>query len=93
MNIVKRLLWRLRIAQVVAGQLRSGHPVETRAAYQRLRASRFSAYSSFAMIHAVFEAELASMLTAGRRYDRTAYLRGLDELPAEPSISLRDVRR
>ena len=75
MRLTKRIRWRVGFARVVLLQLRSANPPEVVATYRRLRANQLSIWHAFGLLIAVYEAEVASMLSEGRVYDHERYLR------------------
>lgn len=84
MRLTKRIRWRVGFARVVLLQLRSANPPEVVATYRRLRANQLSIWHAFGLLIAVYEAEVASMLSEGRVYDHERYLRRLSALPTRP---------
>ena len=88
MRLTKRIRWRLGFARVVLAQLRTSRPPEVRQTFVRLRSSGLSAWRVYRLLIAVYEAEVAAMLTLGRAYDHEAYLARLAALPAMPAESL-----
>ena len=92
MRLLKRLRWRFGFARVVRSQVRTGRPPEVRAVYERLRAAGFSSRRAYALLAAVYEAEVASMMIEARVYDHERYLERLHALPRRPNLSLDAVR-
>ena len=92
MRLLKRLSWRFGFARVVRSQVRTGRPPEARAVYERLLGEGFSSREAYALLAAVYEAEVAAMIIEERVYDHQAYLRRLLALPTRPDLSLDAVR-
>ena len=88
MRFLKRLRWRLGFARVARSQVRTGRPPEARVVYERLLAEGYSSRRAYALLAAVYEAEVAAMMIEERVYDHQTYLRWLHALPARPDLSL-----
>ena len=93
MRFLKRLRWRFGFARVVRSQVRTGRPPEARAVYERLLGEGYSSRRAYALLAAVYEAEVAAMMIQQRVYDHQAYLRRLLAMPARPDLSLDAVGR
>ena len=91
MRLLKRLRWRLGFARVVRSQVRTGRPPEARAVYERLLGEGRSSRQAYALLAAVYEAEVAAMMIEERVYDHQEYLRRLLALPRRPDLSLDQV--
>jgi hypothetical protein len=92
-RFLKRLRWRLGFARVVRSQVRTGRPPEARAVYARLLGDGYSSRRAYALLAAVYEAEVAAMMIEERVYDHQAYLQRLLALPRRPDLSLDAVGR
>ena len=88
MRFPKRLRWRLGFARVVRSQVGTGRPPEARALSGRLLGEGSSSRRAYALLAAVYEAEVAAMMIEQRAYDHHAYLQRLLALPAQPDLSL-----
>ena len=92
MRLLKRLRWRFGFARVVRSQVRTGRPPEARAVYERLLAEGLTSRRAYALLAAVYEAEVASMMIEERVYDHQRWLERLLALPRRPDLSLDAVR-